>query len=933
MTHPPARVSEREAEVLNALGERLSNAQIASRLHLSVRTVETHVSSLLRKLGVADRRELAALAPNVAAADPAQPGDGARGLPSSWTPFIGRGREKHELLAALEASRLVTLLGPGGVGKTRLAAEVARDLAPRLPLGASFVELVSTRPGFFVQTIASVLGVTERPGRPLLDAVLERLRPGRSLLVLDNCEHLVEDTARFLTALLGEPGELLVLTTSQARIGVPGERVMALSGLSLVGPSTGGTAGSEAVSLFFDRARTLDDRFDADPGAVGELCAQLDGMPLAIELATARSAALGMVGLRAGLTDRLRLLSGGQSGDRRHRSLRGVLDWSYDLLDESERAALRRLARFAGSFDIHAAGAVTELPVAVVVDLVGRLSDKSLVVRRRDSARWTMLASVREYGLERLAEAEETEAVTRRYVEWAVGTAERIETLLDSSSDWRVEFDALADDLRAALELASPTMTARLAHLLGHLAFARRFLGEARNHYLRAAEATEDQTQAVLDLWSAAGVAQVESRGQLRYEYVLATAERAAAAGDHGTQAAVLAEAASVATRFPAIFERDVELAEIEELLRVAHAVAPASDLAAEAQLVAADAWTGTRLVEVPDEAAFRRALAAAERAEDPLLISAALDALGAARVMGGHLAEVHELSSRRLQLLDRLPPHQARAGSEIHDILHMAVENAVGAGEIAFALEIAGRFADEDVVAAAPQMSASKPVVPLVLLGRFDEALAGGARARAAWEAAGRPASRWLAPSMYSLVLCHALRGDEASADDWRGFAGVDLAGQQTRNVHFQVGGMMSFVESRIALHFGRWDAVDELLAPLPVGAGVWWKERHWYFDAYPWAAAAELAVAGGHPDAAARVAAAEPAATENRWAAAVLARTRARLSLDLADVELALAAWEGLDARYERACTLALHPARRAEAQAELAELGVGAPVDLVR
>jgi predicted ATPase len=237
-------------------------------------------------------------------------------------------------------------------------------------------------------------------GQALREAVLARLGPGRSLLVLDNCEHLVDDVADFLTTLLGETAELLVLTTSRERIGVPGERVVPLSGLSLVAQSTGGSAESEAVTLFFDRARLLDAQFDADPAAVGELCAQLDGMPLAIELATARSATLGLSGLRAGLSDRLRLLSGGRSGDERHRSLRGVLDWSHELLDDEERIALRRLRRFAGAVDIPAASAVTGQPPAAMADLVGRLADKSLLVHRHGGERWSQLETVRAYALD-----------------------------------------------------------------------------------------------------------------------------------------------------------------------------------------------------------------------------------------------------------------------------------------------------------------------------------------------------------------------------------------------------------------------------------------------------------------------------------------------------------------------------------------------------
>ena len=680
MTQGSARVSEREAEVLAALGQHLSNAQIASRLHLSVRTVETHVSSLLRKLDVADRRGLAALAPSVAEAAASGDEDAVRGLPATWTPFIGRTRELAELIAALEASRLVTLLGPGGAGKTRLAGEVARQLAPALPLGATFVELVGTRPGFFVQTVASVLGVAERPGQALRDVVLARLRPGRSLLVLDNCEHLLDDTADFLTTLLGETTELLVLTTSRARIGVPGERVVPLSGLSLVAQSTGGAAGSEAVALFFDRARTLDAQFDADAAMVGELCAQLDGMPLAIELATARSAALGIAGLRAGLTDRLRLLSGGRSGDDRHRSLRAVLDWSHELLDDEERTVLRRLGRFVGDIDIASASAVTAVPPAAVTDVMGRLADKSLLVHRYGDERWSLLETVRAYALDKLTETGELDTVTDRYVGWAVAAAADVEERLVRGEPWRATFDDVADDLRAALSLVDGDVAAGLARTLGHLTFARRFLAESRGHYLRAAECDVDDAQAARDIWSAADVALVELNGQLRYEYAVAAAQRAAAAGDHATQAAILAEAVAVATRFPAIFKRDVGLADLQQMLDVAHSVAPPGDLAAAAQLAAADAWTTTRMLEMPDAEAFDAALAAAERADDPMLISAALDALGSVQVMTGHLAVTHELSARRLNLLARLPGHHPRAGAEVHDILHMAVETAITA-------------------------------------------------------------------------------------------------------------------------------------------------------------------------------------------------------------------------------------------------------------
>jgi hypothetical protein len=259
-----------------------------------------------------------------------------------------------------------------------------------------------------------------------------------------------------------------------------------------------------------------------------------------------------------------------------------------------------------------------------------------------------------------------------------------------------------------------------------------------------------------------------------------------------------------------------------------------------------------------------------------------------------------------------------------------MAVENAISAGEISFALENAERFADEHAVAAAPLMVHAKPIVPLVLLGRFDDAIERGERTRETWDSAGLSAARWLAPSMYALVLVHLLRGDETRADELRRFAGVDLAGEQTRNVHFQVGGMATFVEMRAAMHFGRRPFAAPSFTDPPVGEDAWWQVRHWYFDAYPWAAAAELAAASGAADASARLLTAEPAASENRWSAAVVARARARLTGDADELTRALGLFEQLGARYERACTLALMPSRLEEARAELDELGVPLPAN---
>lgn len=910
--------------MLAALGEHLSNAQIASRLHLSVRTVETHVSSLLRKLDAADRRELATLAPSVTAAGP--DAGAVRGRPATWTPFIGRTRERAAVLGALHESRLVTLLGPGGVGKTRLAAAVAEELALELPLGAAFVQLVSVRPGFLVQAVASVFGVTERPGQPLREAVLDRLQHGRSLLVLDNCEHLLDDTAEFLTALFGGSAELAVLTTSRERIGVDGERLVPLPGLSLAGDPSGDPAGSEAVTLFFDRARAVDPHFDADPAAVAQLCAEVDGMPLAIELACARTAALGVTGLRAGLDDRLRLLTGGRSADHRHRSLRAVLDWSHDLLDDDERVAFRRLGLFAGDFDLAAAGAVAGLPVGPLADLVGRLSDKSLIVHRgTQDGRWGLLETVRAYAVEKMTAAGELDAVRSAHLQWVVARASALEGLLETDGGWREAFDLVVDDLRAALLSASdPAMAHALARSLGHLAYARRFLAEARQHYRTAADHAPDNGAAGHDLSLAADVAQVEMRGDLRFELELEAAERAAAEGDGATQATALAEAVSAAMRWPATFESDVPLSRLQELLALAEAVTPDAAPSVRAQLAAARAWIETHTVDVPQPAGFETALAAARRVDDPVLISAMLDGLGSVILMGGRFRKAYEMSQERFGLRDRLPGHYPHAGPEIHDLLHMTVETAVTAGELAVALDASRLLEDDRLVAAIEHMVASKPVVPLALTGRFDEAIARCRRARVVWERAGSPPARWLAPPVYAAAMCFGLRGQTGEFDEWRAVARDRLAGAQTRIVHFQLGGMATFADARVALHHGDLDEAVRAIDGLPAEPDAWWSVRHWYFDAYPWAIAAEVAVVAGLPDADRRVAAAQPAGEQNPWAAACLARVRGRMSGDPAELAGSVAGWERLGARFERACTLLLIDDRADEGRAELAALG---------
>jgi predicted ATPase/DNA-binding CsgD family transcriptional regulator len=929
-----AAVSEREAEVLEAIGAYMSNAQIAGRMHISVRTVESHVSSLLRKFGVPDRRALAGLAPVVTARQQAGTGM-VVGLPTARTSFIGRSAEQAGVLAALDDSRLVTLLGPGGVGKTRLAARVAEAAAGQYPLGTVFADLVPVREGFVTEAVAALLGVTEARGRSLDAALHEHLARGRSLLVLDNCEHLLVVAAAFIEKLLADCADLTVLATSRERLAIPGERTIPLPPLSLVTGNAGGTAGSEAEELFLDRARASDPAFAASPAVLTELCTRLDGIPLAIELAAARSASLGPDGLLAGLDDHLRLLAGSRSANERHSSLRAVIGWSHDMLDDDERAMFRRLGVFAAGFDLNAAVAVSSAGSrGMVADLIGRLTDKSLLSHRRDQegSRWQMLGTIRLYALDRLAASGEEPAVRTAHLDWAAAMADDLERRLEKGQQWRVAFDLVADDLRAALITAtSPNghdVSHRLARTLGHLAYARQFLLESRGHY-EVAAAHAPPAQAAWDLRAAADVAMAEGDGDVAFDLLLASADRAAQAGDNATQAAALAYAATIADRFAGNFPQETPHERLRQLVEEAARLAPDGDPVTAAYLASAAAWTAQPEKSVPDPALVDAALAAARRTGDPVLISGALDAVVAALDASGRLREAHQVNRERAALLSRLSRHDPRTGTEILDTFHMVTEIAVTAGDLPEALSTAQRAQEDEIAEGQPHLAASKSILPLVLQGRFDEALAQAATMWDAWERAGRTPARWMGPAAYAAVLAHGLRGDDRGHDEWLARLSAITGTGAHRVAETYLASFAAFSDARIALHLGRIDQAVAAVAGLPLGQEPWYGTPHWYAARpYAWAIAAEVAIVAGLPDATDRLAAAAPAGEENYWAAACLARAAGRRTGDNGALARSLAGWEGIDARFERACTLMLMDGRADEGRAELAALGCQPP-----
>ncbi|MGH2670226.1 MAG: ATP-binding protein, partial [bacterium] len=337
-------------------------------------------------------------------------------LPRQLSSFVGRAESLADAAARLSATPLLTLTGPGGVGKTRLALELAARSMDSFPDGAWVVPLATLGDGSLVaETVAATLRVKEQPGIPIMTTLGHQLEARRLLLVFDDCEHVLDDAARVIDHLLRRCPELRIMATSREALGITGESLYPVPSMDLP-PEDGSIdelSEAEAVRLFLARAQAVQPGFalnERNAGAVVQICRRLDGIPLAIELAAARVKALPPEQIAARLNDRFRLLTG---GDRmalpRHRTLKAAMDWSFDLLTDVEQALFVRLCVFRGSFGLEAAEAVGGGPGVErgdVLDLLSRLIDRSLVVveEHAGEARYRLLFTVQQYGQERLAE-------------------------------------------------------------------------------------------------------------------------------------------------------------------------------------------------------------------------------------------------------------------------------------------------------------------------------------------------------------------------------------------------------------------------------------------------------------------------------------------------------------------------------------------------
>jgi len=404
-------------------------------------------------------------------------------LPSPLTSFIGRDRELADLADLLGKGRLLTLTGAGGTGKTRLALELCSRALDGYPDGCWWVDLAPLAdPALVWPSVGTAIGVREQPGEPLRASIVAYLRERRAILVLDNCEHLVDACAAAAEDLLHACHELRLVATSRETLGVAGERVWRTPSLS------------EAVDLFLERARATGATIDPDGqrAEIARVCERLDRLPLAIELAAARTRVLSIQQIAERLDDRFRLLTGGsRTAVARQQTLSAAIDWSFSLLDERERVLWQRLSVFVGGFSIDAAERVCaggEVSEVAILDIVTSLVDKSLVITEpsaRTAVRYRMLESLREYAGSRLAESGETDAIRSAHADHFLALAERGRQHVLGGAEqglWLDRFDGEIDNFRAAFRWSiehAPDVGLRLAVALGRFVIVRAHVSDA----------------------------------------------------------------------------------------------------------------------------------------------------------------------------------------------------------------------------------------------------------------------------------------------------------------------------------------------------------------------------------------------------------------------------------------------------------------------
>jgi len=442
-------------------------------------------------------------------------------LPHQSTSFVGRETDIAEAKALLEHTRLLTLLGMGGLGKTRLGLRLAADVLHLYPDGVWFVDLAPLRDdALVVAEAAQVIGVQPEPDRSMLQSICAHLKSRRVLVVLDNCEHLLKAAAELANAILKAAPFVRIIASSREALHLPAEQAYPLHPLPL--PAHGADAAellqSPAARLFVERAQQQKPSFEADAAhasAVAELVTRLEGIPLALELAAARVRALTVNEINARLKDRYRILTGGARVlQQRQQTLRALVDWSHDLLSEPEQVLFRRLGVFVGGFDLAAAEQVSgfaPLTADDVLDLLGSLVEKSLVLLAEgdDGGRYRMLETIRDYARERLELAAEEGAAATRHCDCFFALAKRARDGMKGSdqAEWIQALEADLDNVRAAMSLAlargtDPLIAVKLAVALQQFWTLRGHTNEGRQRVREALALPEVQASDVAQAWA-----------------------------------------------------------------------------------------------------------------------------------------------------------------------------------------------------------------------------------------------------------------------------------------------------------------------------------------------------------------------------------------------------------------------------------------------
>jgi predicted ATPase len=842
----------------------------------------------------------------------------------------------------LEHARLVSTVGPGGVGKTRLALRVAADALERYPGGIWYVDLVPvTDPAMVAAAAARGTNCSDWTGRTAEDALTDMFGDRTALLILDNCEHLVDAVARLVETLLTRCARLRVLVTSRTRLVLPFERVYEVAGMSLPDVETEAMQ-SDAVDLFVERAgafmarpRESTGSRPPDEGApdpftdrqrVAAICERLGGLALAIELAASRVAALGLDGIEAALSDQVHLLVGGARMSTRHRSLPELLQWSYLLLDPVEQAVFRRVSVFAAPFDPAAAAAVASfdpVPPDLVPAVLGRLCEQSLLspVFATSGTRYRALEPIRQFASRELASAEADET-RRRHLDWTANLASALAAAAPGDAAWCRHVDAAVDDMRAAFGwmvtaaggLASDRVD--FGPTIAHLLFNRGRLRDAQDAYERAALVAAAAGAGRM-LSCASAVAKCRTSGDDAARLGLAAAAAFERAGDPAAASITLSGVAEHWVRFSGMYADPPPRSGSEALLEKARRLGAGDDRATTAVLTA-EAHLAVLADLTTTERAVARALTAAERGADPVLLSSVLDAATIVAVKRRDLMQSVRIAVRRVDPLTSLTADSPSA-FELKDALHMAAFVGTGAGDLVMSRRIAQQHLELPFTRDERDVAAEDLLTPAALSGHWEEALRVAPHYRDSWERSGRPRAPGRGIAAAAVSLIHGLRGDENDRHVWldvlAGIRGVDLS-EATKTSYGYV------FDAILHLHTGH---ASDALAVLQAGEETASDFYDFLFSQWRAALTAEAAVLCGHRAARDLARAAEESTRGNRLAAAITRRAQAIHDHDrTALVDLA-ATFADVDCPYQHARTLVLTGgAHHAAGETAMAALG---------